>query len=192
MNLRKLCPVFFVAFALVLIGLPSKGRGELNVSINVNTPPPPAYVVQAPPPVVTIPGTYVYYAPDLGVDILFYQGFWYRSYSGRWYQARSYNGPWLFVAPQRVPRAIVMLPPDYHSMRRGHDRIPYGQLKKNWARWEKEKYWEGRPEWHDRGRGPHDDRGRDRDGGPREERRGDWDNGRHGDGDRDRPDHRGR
>jgi hypothetical protein len=31
----------------------------------------------------------------------------------------------------------------------GHHHIPYGQFKKNWKRWEKDKYWEkhGGREW---------------------------------------------
>jgi hypothetical protein len=100
-------------------------------------PPLPPLVVPAPPPVVVIPGTYAYFAPDVDVDLFFYGGFWYRPYGGRWYRSSHYGGPWGFVGPNRVPRVLINrnVPP-------GHERIPYGQLKKNWRGWEREKHWD--------------------------------------------------
>jgi hypothetical protein len=193
-----LVPVLLLLFAL----FPRPGTAELNVSIGINTPPPPpsppVYVVPAPQPpvyvtpppppvyavqeapsVIVIPGTYIYYVPDIGVDIFFYHGSWYRSHHGQWYAGRSHNGPWAHVPPPRVPRALVSIPHDYRRVRPGHDHIPYGQLKKNWAKWEQEKHWDR----HDAGRrGPHDhdDRGHDDHGRGPEAR------------DRDHGDHRGR
>jgi hypothetical protein len=204
MNRRNYCLVLLGVVAFALVGLPSEGKGGVNVTVSVNGPPLPAYVVPAPPPVVIVPGTYVYCAPDLGVDMFFYGGFWYRPYGGHWYQARSYNGPWVYAAPARVPHAIATLPPGYRSMMRGHDRIPYGQLKKNWARWERERYWESRPDWRGPDRRPHEERdwgpgredrggrgGRDADGHGRNT----WEQhgpGFRGDQDRGPGDHRGR
>lgn len=57
------------------------------------TPPLPPLVVPVPPPVFLIPGTYAYFAPDVDVDLIFFGGFWYRPYGGRWYRASYYNGP---------------------------------------------------------------------------------------------------
>jgi hypothetical protein len=91
-----------------------------------------------------VPGTYVYFGADVNEDLLFYHGYWYRPYGGRWYRAGSYNGPWGFVSIERVPRVIINLPPGYRSVAPGHQRIPYGQLKKNWRTWEQEKHWDKR------------------------------------------------
>jgi hypothetical protein len=100
--------------------------------------PPPPYAFPAAPEVVPVPGTYVYFVPDIGVDILFYHGYWYRPYRGYWYRALSYNGPWLFYP--RVPHALIALPPGYQRLPPGYRRIPHADLQRNWARWEREKH----------------------------------------------------
>ncbi|MEW6326713.1 MAG: hypothetical protein AB1487_03855 [Thermodesulfobacteriota bacterium] len=115
---------------------PVKGRAEVDVSINIGLPLP-AIVVSTPPAVVMIPGTPVYFAPDIEVDIFFYRGYWYRPYRQRWYRASHYNGPWCYIAPRAVPSVVVNLPPDYRHIPPGHEKIPYGQLKKHWKEREK-------------------------------------------------------
>lgn len=146
---------------LVIMGTVLSTQGYTEVQVNVGIfAPPPAYVVQAPPPVYVIPGTYVYLAPDIPVQILFYHGHWYRPFEGRWYRASSYNGPWAYLSPAHIPHAIMKLPPHYHKIPPGHQKIPYGQLKKNWSKWEKEKHWHKNKGWkegkHD---GPYDKNG---------------------------------
>ncbi len=101
---------------------------------------PPTFVVPAPPPVILIPGTDVYYVPDVEVDILFCHGDWYRPYGGRWYIARHYNGPWEYLIPPRVPRVLINLPLNHRSILSGNRRIPYEDLQKNWGRWERERH----------------------------------------------------
>ena len=103
---------------------------------------PPPYEFAAPPDVVPIPGTYAYFVPG-NVDVLFYQGYWYRPFGGRWYRAMSYNGPWLFVPGPRVPRALVTLPPGWRRVPPGYRPIPHAELHRNWQRWERERHWEG-------------------------------------------------
>jgi hypothetical protein len=105
-------------------------------------PAPPPYAMQAPPEVVPVPGTYVYFVPGVNVDILFYHGSWYRAHGGRWFQARSYNGPWVHIGPRRVPRAIVTLPRDYRRVPPGFHPVPHGELERNWQRWEHERHWD--------------------------------------------------
>src|SRR5450759_3964643 len=77
---------------------------------------PPEFVIDAEPDLVVIPGTYVYRVPDIETDVLFYQGFWYRPFEGRWYRSRGYNGPWGFIAVGRVPLGLRRLPGGYRSM----------------------------------------------------------------------------
>jgi hypothetical protein len=125
-----------ILFSALVILFPMKGRAGLPA------PPLPPLVVPAPPPVVLIPGTYVYFPPDVDGDLLFYQGYWYRPFGGRWYRAYHYNGPWGFISMGRVPRVLINLPPGYRNAPPGHQRIPHGQLKKNWRTWEREKHWD--------------------------------------------------
>jgi hypothetical protein len=165
---RKFIWLFLGALIVALTVLPAHSKTEVNVNIGIVAPP--AYVVPAPPPVVVIPRTYVYYVPDIEVDILFYQGYWYRPYEGHWYRGRGYNGPWAYLAPAKVPQVLVQLPPYYRSVPPGHQRIPYGQFKKDWQKWGRDKHWnkdkdwqEGR--WGEPGKKGHEEPGRAYQGG---------------------------
>jgi hypothetical protein len=104
---------------------------------------PPAYAFPAPPEVVPVPGSYVYFVPGIAAEVLFYHGYWYRPYGGRWYLARSYNGPWGFVGPRGVPRALMTLPHGYRTGPPGFRPIPHAELQRNWGRWERERRWDG-------------------------------------------------
>ena len=72
-----------------------------------------------------------------------------------WYVSRGYSGPWVVVAPQIVPRPVLLVPVNYYRMPPGH-----------WKQWQK-KYppqwghewgsdWAHKRSWKDR-----DDRGHD-------------------------------
>lgn len=134
--------VFTTGFAAV-----STAGVDGDVGINV---PLPLFVLPAPPPVIVIPNSYIYYVPDIGVDLLFYHGYWYRPHQGYWYRSRSYNGPWAYMPPRMVPPALVGLPPNWHTPP-GHQPIPYRQLRRNWYRWERDRYWYQRG-WDNEGR----------------------------------------
>ncbi len=145
------------------------GTPDLNISIG--TPPP--VVVPSPPPMAVIPGTYVYIAPEVGVNIVFYRGYWYRPHEGHWFSAPSYNGSWVHVVPARVPRAILELPPGYRRLPPGYQRIPYEHVKGNWERWEREKRWHQDKNWRGGWKGGRADVGRGYEGhGEHEGRRG--------------------
>jgi len=119
-----------------------------QVSIDVHIGPPPRYAIPSPPQVIAIPGTYVYMIPSIAVDILFYQNYWYRPHEDHWFRSKSYNGPWQYQ--RQVPRALMQLPSDYRTYREpppGYRRVPYGQAKKNWKKWEQSKYWEHDEHW---------------------------------------------
>jgi hypothetical protein len=63
-------------------------------------------------------------------DLLFYRGWWYRPHGGHWFRARAYQGPWVFLHPTKRPRPLLSRPSDYRRIPPGHQKIPYGQLKK--------------------------------------------------------------
>ena len=136
--------------------------GTPNLNISIGTPPP--VVIQSPPPMAVIPGTYVYIAPDISVDILFYRGHWYRPHGGHWFRASSYNGPWVHAVPSKVPRAILELPPRYHSLPPGLQRIPFKHVKGSWKQWEKEKHWHHDKGWREDKRGGHEEAREDHEG----------------------------
>ena len=108
---KKAVVFFFGVFLLLLTGLPVESSAGVNVNIGINVPLPPPFRFHAPPPMAVIPGTYIYTVPDIDVEILFYQGYWYRPYEGRWYRSKSYNGPWAFLDSGRVPHTLFDLSP---------------------------------------------------------------------------------
>ncbi|WAC07473.1 MAG: hypothetical protein OS130_14830 [Thermodesulfobacteriota bacterium] len=113
--------------------LPEKAfSGDVDVHIGIGVSVLPMVMMPAPPAVVLIPNTPVYYAPDMGMDMFFYSGYWYRRHHNYWFRAAYYNGPWMYMSPRRVP-AVVMNAP-YHKIPPGHMKIPYGQLKKHWEK----------------------------------------------------------
>lgn len=118
----------------------ASARSEINVNIGINVPP--AIVVKTPPSVAVIPGTYVYFAPDINDEVFFYGGWWWRPYNGRWYRAVEFGDPWVVIEIGRVPGVLLRVPRDYRNLPPGHHKIPYGQMKKNWRQWEKERKWE--------------------------------------------------
>jgi hypothetical protein len=148
MALLRRCLMPIGLLFMFLIVFPLAGVAQVSLAIHIGSPPP--YRFAAPPEVAVIPGTYVYAVPDIGMDVFFYSGDWYRPYEGRWFRARSYNGPWAYCPDPRVPRALVELPQEFHRIPPGRHRIPYGQLKKNWAGWERDRYWEKERGWHGR------------------------------------------
>jgi hypothetical protein len=157
----KMRPVLFSAALIVAASglfIPAAGNAEVNVSITV---PLPGLVLPAPPGLVVVPGTYVYYPPEVDVDIFFYHGYWYRPYRGGWYIANGYNGPWRSIGPRRVPGPLLGLPRTYRHVSRRHEHVPYPVVERNWRQWERERYWDDRRYERDRGRS----RGRDGDEG---------------------------
>ena len=165
---RKILTMLFVGVTLLtLMGLADRGFGEARVNVAINVPPPPSILIPAPPPMFVIPRTYVYFAPDVDVDVFFYQGYWYRPHAGHWYRSRTYNGKWVYLSPKRVPRGLINVPPDFRRVPPGHRHIPYGDVKKNWRSWERDKYWEkhGGREWHGEERRDHDPHDHDGGGG---------------------------
>ncbi len=67
-----------------------------GVKVSIGFPLPPPIVVATPPEVVVLPNTGVYAAPDLAVDLFFFDGWWWRPWEGRWYRSRSYHSGWAY------------------------------------------------------------------------------------------------
>jgi len=168
--------LFAAAFVtMTFMVTPTNSSAEVNVSINI---PLPGLVISAPPVMAVVPGTYVYYPPEVTAEIFFYHGHWYRPYREGWYIANGYNGPWRSVAVGHVPRAVYTIPHGYRNERPRYDRIAHNDMRRNWRGWEHERHWDHNEQ---RGRG-HEGEGRDNHGRHGEEDRAD--RGEHGHGER--------
>jgi hypothetical protein len=162
MRTKAIIVIFIGILFFTMMGYAPESSAEVHVSIGIGLPAPqvvipapPPVVVHEPPPVVVIPGTYVYFAPDVGVDIFFYHGYWYRPHHGHWYRARGYNGPWHNIKGGRVPHVVRNLPPDFRHYGRRHERIRHVDLQRNWKTWEQKKHWDRHGDRHEM-RGRHD------------------------------------
>lgn len=132
--MKKRIALLLFLGALAFFSMPAdsiaSGRGRL-----------PTVIITRPPYSVLIPEThYVYILPDYEENILFYHGYWYRPFKKSWYRSKGYNGPW--KRTEKVPDAIKNLPADYRRIPPGRNRIPHKMLRKNWRKWEEERYWD--------------------------------------------------
>lgn len=100
-------PMMIGALLMVaLAGAASTAHSQVRVHIGINLP--------APPPLVVIPQTPVMYAPSVGANYFFYGGRYYVFNGAGWYVGTGFNGPWVVVAPEFVPRPILAVPVRYY------------------------------------------------------------------------------
>ncbi len=93
-----------------------------------DVPPGHAKRYPAEPRIVLMPGTTIYYAPDVEEDIYFVGDVWYLRVEGVWYSAGHYNGPW--VAAGHVPPGLAKVPPGHLKGKGPPGGPPPGQIKK--------------------------------------------------------------
>jgi hypothetical protein len=122
-----------------------------EVRVNVNLGPPPI-VAPAPPEMVMVPGSSVYFVPEVDYDVFFYNGYWWSPRGNRWYRSPAYNGPWRTVPRRVIPPQVYRVPRDYRRVYVRERRVPYGQWQREWRDHDR-----GRRGEH-RGRGDHGDR----------------------------------
>ena len=123
----------------------------LEVAAGIAGQEPPPLQFDAPPDVVVVPsnGAPVYMVPNV-TGVYFYNNYWYRFYSGRWFRTTVYNGSWGPVALKVVPMAIVNVPPEYpRYLPRGYQRVHYNDFNRNWNTWEREQHWQ-KQDWYRR------------------------------------------
>ncbi len=89
-----------------------------GVSVHIGIPLPPPIVISGPPEVVLLPHTGVYVAPELAVDFFFFDGWWWRSWEGRWYRSRHYQSGWAHY--HDVPPFHGRVPPGWREDYRAH------------------------------------------------------------------------
>jgi len=110
---------------VVSLAFASPARSEVHVSVNIGAPP--AFVA-APPPLIVVPGSPVYYAPEYDYELFFYGGRYYTQVNGAWFWAARPGARW--VAVSTVPRPLLAVPAKYHHGKHGGGHCPPGQAKK--------------------------------------------------------------
>jgi hypothetical protein len=92
----------------------SIGIGLPNVNIGINLP--------VLPELVPVPGSPVYYAPQVNCNYFFYDGMYWVFQGDNWYASSWYNGPWGLVNPDVVPQFILRIPVRYYRQPPGFFR----------------------------------------------------------------------
>ncbi len=139
--MKKINSAVLLAWIMILgfAIYPSSSQARVDIHVGVSLPP---LVISAEPEVAVIPGTYVYFVPDVEADLFFYDGYWYRPDEGNWYRSVDYNGPWVSIVYTEVPYSVIHLPSDFRTEVVYAPRIHYGELKGNWRAWERDKHWD--------------------------------------------------
>ena len=129
--------ILFVAsvFVLMLVPMPTLAGVNVNVGVGIALPPP---IVAPPPDVVVLPGTpSVYVAPEIGVDLFFWNGWWWRPWEGHWYRSHYYNRGWVYYS-HGVPGFYRHVNPGWRGYYGSHTwngrpwnyrRIPHEQIQ---------------------------------------------------------------
>jgi hypothetical protein len=163
---------------VLLIGiLVTPAAAQVHVDIGIHLPAPPRLVIV---PEVRA----VRYVPVGAANLFQYDGQYWAFTKGGWHVSHDYNGPWIVVAPQFVPRPILLVPVNYYRAPPGHwkqwDRRHPPRWSDDWGReWSQKRGWKNRDHdrrGHDRkehARGRDDDRGKGRGKGhDKDDRRG--------------------
>jgi hypothetical protein len=137
--------VLYVLFgAMLFAGWTKEAVAQINVNVNLGPPP---ITVAAPPAVVMVPNSRVYYVPDPNIDVFNYNGYWWAPRGDQWYRSRAYKGPWGVVEQRYVPASVRRVPRDYRVVYEKEKHIPYGQWKKQWKNQNKKERKEAKKEW---------------------------------------------
>ena len=139
-------------FALAMaVSIPTTSSAQINISIGL----PPPIMFAAPPSVIVLPNSdNVYVAPEVDVDLFFWNGFWWRLWDGRWYRSPYYNRGWGYYSG--IPTFYFDVDPGWRGYYRNHDwyghrwdyrPIPHRQLQQNWQIWQRDRHWEKKGTW---------------------------------------------
>jgi hypothetical protein len=104
------------------------GPGRVVAAPPVVVAPPPV-VVEATPTWVLVPGTPVYYSPEIHADVYLHGGIWYYRANGVWFTGPSYRGPWEHAPVTVVPPVVTRVPPGWRP-KPGPPVMPPGLRKK--------------------------------------------------------------
>lgn len=152
--------LFALLIAPAMLAIPA--HAQVHVDIGIHLPAPPRLVLV--PEVRT-----VRYVPAAPGNLFFYNGQYWAFANGGWYVSTGYNGPWLIVAPQYVPRPILLVPVRRYHVPPGHWKQWRREQPPHWDDewghdWAKKRGWKSRDQGDGRHRADADGHGKDRAG----------------------------
>ena len=125
-----------LAIVMALFIVPCLAQPRLVIPL----PPPIPFL--APPPMIVLPETEVYVAPEYDQELFFYGGWWWRPWGGRWYRSLNYGSGWEFY--HGVPGWYGGVYPRWRDNYRNHmwggqrwdyRPVPHGDVRTNWKTW---------------------------------------------------------
>ena len=105
---KRRCVIVLAGF--ILGGCGGVPRDGTSLAPPEVVPPPPPVVLQGSPILVQIPGTEVYYVPQIEAKLYFFQGRWYYHHNGFWYSSQDYTGPWAHLPKAKLPPPLAEIP----------------------------------------------------------------------------------
>ncbi|HKC61568.1 MAG TPA: hypothetical protein VKB92_15890 [Myxococcales bacterium] len=87
--------------ALWLLATPARAQFQMQITMGLPAVLPPMVVVQ--------PGVRV--VSELDEEVYFVDGWYWVRRGPHWYRTHDHRGQWVWVAPARVPVALVRMPP---------------------------------------------------------------------------------
>lgn len=146
--------LFFGIMLLALaFAVPVSTMAQVGISVSIGLPPP--IVFEEPPEVVVLPDTYyVYVVPGINIDLFFWNGWWWRPWSGRWYRSRYYDRGWAYY--RYVPSFYYDVDPGWRGYYRDHnwhghpwyyERLSQQRLQRNWQKWHNNHHWDRQQAW---------------------------------------------
>jgi hypothetical protein len=107
---RRWGAILLAGFILGGCGGAPRNAASLSPVPQEIAPAPPPVAVQTNPVLVQIPGTEVYYVPQLGARLYFFDGRWFYHHNGFWYSSQDYAGPWVHLPKAKLPPALAEIP----------------------------------------------------------------------------------
>jgi len=105
--------MLYALLALIALVFATPANAQVHVDIGIHLP--------VPPPLVVVPGVpSVQYAPAAPANVFFYGSQYWVFANGGWHVSRRHEGPWILVAPQFVPRPVLLVPVRYYHVPPGH------------------------------------------------------------------------
>ena len=148
--------LLFGTILLALVGaFPIMTMAAVDVNVGISIPLPPLITFELPPNVVVLPDTNsVYAVPSIGVDLFFWNGYWWRPWEGRWYRSPYYDRGWAYY--NSVPRFYFDVDPYWRGNYQNHNwhghiwnyqPVPHSELQRNWKSWQSNHYWDKKQTW---------------------------------------------
>ena len=112
--------LMLAATGIVLLSGASVAAQDIKINIGLGARPVPPVVVTTPPQLVVVPGTAVYYAPEVPDNLFVYKGRYYTLVNNVWSTAPAYHGPWMVIQVGKVSPPILGVPMEYYNISPGH------------------------------------------------------------------------